>query len=123
MYQDWRGWLDDELLDFAVPMLYTLDDRLLRYEAAAYAGGVGGDRVWIGLGTWLFAKNPQRAIDQIEMVRDSGGYGDALFSWDSIADHPELRDALALQVIEENAQADALDALDAIEASEEHEAQ
>lgn len=125
MFQDWRGWLDDDLLDFAVPMLYTLDDRLLRYEAAAYAGGVGGDRVWIGLGTWLFAKNPQRAIDQIEMVRDSGGYGDALFSWDSIADHPELRDALALQVIEENAQADAVtDGMtEAMDASVEHDTQ
>ena len=57
------------------------------------SGGVGGDRVWIGLGTWLFAKNPQRALDQIQFAHDAGSHGDALFSWDSIAEHPEFRDA------------------------------
>jgi len=117
MFQDWRGWLDEDLLDFAVPMLYTLDDRLLRYEAASYSGGVGGDRVWIGLGTWLFAKNPQRALDQIEMAHSAGSHGDALFSWDSIADHPELRDALALQISEER------DLAAASEDSDEHDKQ
>ncbi len=95
MFQDWRGWLDEGLLDFAVPMLYTLDDRLLRYEAAAYVGGIGGERVWIGLGSWLFAKNPARALQQIETVRQLGAHGDALFSWDSIAENPEFRAALA----------------------------
>jgi len=103
MFQDWRGWLDEGLLDFAVPMLYTLDDRLLRYEAAAYAGGIGGDRVWIGLGTWLFAKNPARALRQIETAREVGAHGDALFSWDSIADSPEFRAALARGLGEEAA--------------------
>jgi len=102
MYQDWRRWLDDGLLDFAVPMLYTLDDRLLRYESASDANGVGGDRVWIGLGTWLFGKSPERAVAQIEIVREAGAYGDALFSWDSIAERPKLRDALAEAVRRED---------------------
>ncbi len=112
MFQDWRGWLDDDLLDFAVPMLYTLDDRLLRYEAASYSGGIGGDRVWIGLGSWLFAKNPQRALDQIDAVHSAGSHGDALFSWDSIAEHPALRDALALQVSEEREDSEPSEATD-----------
>ena len=29
IFQDWRGWLEARLLDFAVPMAYTTDDRLL----------------------------------------------------------------------------------------------
>jgi len=98
MYQDWRRWLDEGLLDFAVPMLYTLDDRLLRYEASSGAHGVGGDRVWIGLGIWLFGTSPERAVAQIEIVREAGAHGDALFSWDSIAEKPRLRDALAKAV-------------------------
>lgn len=118
MFQDWRGWLEEDLLDFAIPMLYTLDDRLLRYEAASYSNGVGGDRVWIGLGTWLFDKNPQRALDQIEFARAAGSHGDALFSWDSIAEHPELLEALAAQVRDDRKK----DA-EALEVTDEHETQ
>jgi hypothetical protein len=64
LYQDWRGWLDDGVLDFAVPMAYTRDDRLLRQMARAAIGGVGGPRVWLGLGAWLFAGEPARARAQ-----------------------------------------------------------
>lgn len=97
LYQDWRGWLDDGLLEFAVPMLYTRDDRLLRYEVHGYAGGIGGDRLWIGLGAWLFARTPERAVSQLRMVRSAGVVGQALFSYDAIADAPALRDALVAE--------------------------
>jgi len=92
--QDWRGWLDDVLIDFAVPMSYTLDDRLLRFMSEEFAGVPNGDRIWVGLGSWLFAKNPARARTQAQIVRDAGAGGDALFSWDAIADTPALREAL-----------------------------
>jgi uncharacterized lipoprotein YddW (UPF0748 family) len=92
--QDWRGWLDAGLLDFAVPMAYTLDDRLLGYMAESFAGVPEGDRIWPGLGVWLFSRNPQRALEQIRLVREAGAAGDALFSWDAIADAPALREAL-----------------------------
>jgi len=95
LLQDWRGWLDEGLLDFAVTMLYTRDDRLLRQEASAYSGGLAGNRVWIGLGSWLFARDPARAVAQREAAWAAGARGVALFSWDSIADAPELRAALA----------------------------
>jgi uncharacterized lipoprotein YddW (UPF0748 family) len=93
--QDWRRWLEEGWLDFAVPMGYTRDDRLLRYQAADFAGSPLGARIWMGLGTWLFAKEPQRALAQIEIARAAGAPADAYFSWDSIADAPELRAALA----------------------------
>jgi len=95
LLQDWRGWLDEGRLDFAVTMLYTRDDRLLRQEASAYSGGLAGDQVWIGLGSWLFASDPARAAAQREAAWAAGARGVALFSWDSIADAPELRAALA----------------------------
>ncbi len=96
--QDWRGWLDAGLLHFAVPMAYTRDDRLLRYQAERFASLPNGP-VWIGLGTWLFAREPERAVAQIRMAREAGVAGDALFSWDAIAEAPELRDALALEAL------------------------
>jgi uncharacterized lipoprotein YddW (UPF0748 family) len=96
--QDWRRWLEDGWLDFAVPMAYTLDDRLLRYQAQAFAGSPLASRIWIGLGTWLFASHPDGALRQLDIARAAGLRADALFSWDSIADAPALRAALASTV-------------------------
>jgi len=53
--QDWRRWLEDGLIDLAVPMAYTLDQRLFRYQAQQLAPLAGGGRVWLGVGAWLFA--------------------------------------------------------------------
>lgn len=95
IFQDWRGWLDDRLLDFAVPMAYTTDDRLLRQMAKASIGGVGGERVWIGLGAWLFASDPARARIQRDAVVALHPAGVSLFSYDAIAETPALQNALA----------------------------
>lgn len=95
LFQDWRGWLDDGLLDFAVPMAYTLDDHLLRLVARGALGGVGGERVWIGLGSWLFESEPDRARAQLDAVRAMDPPGVALFSYDAIAQAPALRDRLS----------------------------
>ncbi len=96
LFQDWRGWLEADLLDFAVAMLYTRDDHLFHEEVAAYTSGASGDRVWIGMGSWLFARDPARAVAQRERALQTAS-GIALFSWDSIADAPALRAALAAQ--------------------------
>jgi uncharacterized lipoprotein YddW (UPF0748 family) len=88
--QDWRRWLEDDLLDVAVPMSYTLDDRLLRYQAESFAGLPLADRIWMGLGCWLFASEPQRALAQVEILRTAGVRGESLFSYDSIVSEPAL---------------------------------
>jgi uncharacterized lipoprotein YddW (UPF0748 family) len=92
--QDWKRWIEDGLLEFAVPMAYTLDDRMFRYIAEGFASGPRSDRIWIGHGTWLFAKRPEGALEQLEMARSAGARGEVLFSYDSIAEAPALRDAL-----------------------------
>jgi len=93
--QDWRRWIEEGWLDFAVPMAYTLDDRLFRYWVQGFAAGPEGDRIWPGLGSWLFAKRPERAAAQLLETRAAGAPGEALFSYDAIAEHPELLEALA----------------------------
>lgn len=99
--QDWRGWLERDLLDLAVPMSYTLDDTLLRYQAQSFAGLPYGDRIWVGLGSWLFADDPARAVRQVDAVRTAGVVADSLFSYDSIVDTPLLLDALVAAANEE----------------------
>jgi len=97
LFQDWRGWIEEDVLSFAVAMLYTLDDRLVRYNTRAFVGGVGGSRVWIGLGSWLFASRPERAARQLREAEAAGPAGIALFSWDSLADAPALSAALVAE--------------------------
>jgi len=93
--QDWRAWLETGALDLVMPMAYTLDDRLLRYQAEHFAGRPHGERILGGLGVWLFASAPERALRQIRIARDAGMPADVLFSYDSIVDSPALLAALA----------------------------
>ena len=92
--QDWRGWLEAGLLDLAVPMAYTHDARLFRYQAELFAGVPLAPRIWVGIGAWLFAERPAGALEQVRLARQVGAAGDALFSWDSLVDAPALREAL-----------------------------
>ena len=95
VFQDWRGWLEAGLLDFAVPMLYSTDERMLRYRVSELAGLPEASRIWVGLGSWLFGSEPGRAVAQARLVEATGALGLSLFSWDSIREAPALREALA----------------------------
>ena len=92
--QDWRRWLEEGWLDVAIPMSYTVDDRLLRYLVEHFQGLPLADRIWVGLGTWLFAKNPARAVRQMEIAEAAGADDLVLFSYDSIVSEPALYEAL-----------------------------
>jgi uncharacterized lipoprotein YddW (UPF0748 family) len=93
-FQDWAGWLDAGLIDFAVPMLYTTDDRRLGYSLDAYRGLAQSRELWVGLGSWLFRKEPERARAQLRMVEGTP-LGSALFSWDALRETPGLLRALS----------------------------
>ncbi len=92
--QDWLGWLEAGLVEFAVPMAYSVDDRMFRYLAQRYANGPHAERIWLGIGSWLYAKRPAGALDQIRVAREAGSKAQVLFSYDSIADSPALLEAL-----------------------------
>jgi len=96
--QDWRRWLESGALDLAMPMIYTVDDRLLRYQLEDLAGWPLADRIWPGLGSWLFAENPKRALAQLDLLRGAVFSGEMLFSDDAIADSPALFEAFAKPV-------------------------
>jgi uncharacterized lipoprotein YddW (UPF0748 family) len=97
-FQHWAGWLDMGLMDFAVPMLYTRDAELLRHGVEELAGLARSRPLWVGLGSWLFARDPEAAVAQLRTVTREPSLGSALFSWDSIRDALPLRDALAAEV-------------------------
>jgi uncharacterized lipoprotein YddW (UPF0748 family) len=93
--QDWRLWLETGALDLAIPMVYTLDDRLLGYQLDNFAGWKESQRIWPGIGVWLFDDRPDRALGQLEALRARGFGGEVLFSDDAIAESPGLLQALA----------------------------
>ncbi len=82
--QDWRRWLEEGLVDFVVPMVYSKDDRLVRYQVEAFARGSQSQRIWAGVGVWLFERDPERARVQLDIVQRAELGGDALFSYDAI---------------------------------------
>jgi uncharacterized lipoprotein YddW (UPF0748 family) len=100
-FQDWIRWLDEGLLDFAVPMLYTRDLRLLRYGVEEMSGLAAERAIWVGLGSWLFSASPEQAVEQLREVAEHERLGSALFSWDSLRESPELREALVSEVSRE----------------------
>lgn len=83
-FTDYRGWLKEGILDFAVPMDYTrdLDDAAHNAEVALRAGGPG--RVYIGLGAYM--NKPPELLRQIEAVRAAGAKGIVLFAYSSLDD-------------------------------------
>lgn len=93
--QDWRQWLESGALDLAIPMIYTRDDRLFRYQLETFAGWADAERIWPGIGVWLFARDPERARGQLALVRQNGFPGEVLFSDDALAGAPGLLDRLA----------------------------
>ena len=92
--QDWRGWIEQGSIDFAVAMAYTRDDAQLRYLAHGLRGGIGGDRVWLGLGTWLFVSEPARVQEQIDLALAVEPAGVVLFSYDALAPESATREAI-----------------------------
>lgn len=93
--QDWQRWIEDGSLDFAVAMLYTRDDRLLRYTGQSLVRGVAGPQTWLGLGTWLYVRDPAGAKRQLQLARAPEPVGLAYFSYDALAGAPQALEALA----------------------------
>ena len=80
--QDWRGWLDMQLLDAICPMAYTTDPALFRSQIAGVRRIAGSHRVWAGIGA--FHVSPAEAVSDIRAARGAGADGVILFSYDNL---------------------------------------
>ncbi len=80
--QDWRAWLDEGLIDLAMPMLYSDKHSDFVSSCQACLGAVPPDHhQYVGIGLWTFAEQdqPEEALTQIELARALGAEGHVLF--------------------------------------------
>jgi len=91
--QDWRGWLDQSLLDVLVPMAYTTDGQVFRAQVAAAREYAGHVPVWAGIGAYHL---PQaQTLQYIATARQLGAGGIILFSYDSLTAPPNSASSLS----------------------------
>jgi uncharacterized lipoprotein YddW (UPF0748 family) len=82
--QDWRGWIDDGLVDVICPMAYTADATTFAAQIAAAREIAGARPLWAGIGA--FRLSPAQIVENVQTARRLGVGGVILFSYDSLAD-------------------------------------
>lgn len=83
-FQNWRAWLEGNLLDQACLMAYTADDEHFRHlikQAVAFQGEKAA--VLAGIGTYLHSDEKQTAAQCEEALR-LGAVGSVVFSYENL---------------------------------------
>ena len=84
--QDWRGWIDQSLLDVICPMAYTSDSDIFQKQVAAAIAYAGSRPVWAGIGAYQMP--PSQTLTHIAAAQRLGAAGIILFSYEAMAAPP-----------------------------------
>jgi uncharacterized lipoprotein YddW (UPF0748 family) len=90
--QDWRGWIDQSLLDVIVPMAYTADTDIFEQQIAAARAYAGSRPVWAGIGAYQLSST--QTLSRIAAARKLGAAGISLFSYESLVAPPNTLDTI-----------------------------
>ena len=91
--QDWRGWLDQSLLDALCPMAYTTDPAVFSQQIAAARNYAGNVPVWAGIGAYRLT--PAQTLQHMAAARTLGVSGVILFSYDALIAAPNNAGSLS----------------------------
>ena len=96
-FQDWVGWLQKGLLDFAVPMVFPKDNRTYVDVMADVISATKGKTVYIGQGAWRLSA--AASVKQLQLARDAGADGLVVYNYHYAnraagKDSPSLMDTL-----------------------------
>ena len=80
--QDWRTWLDRDLIDVICPMAYTTDGSVFTSQIAAARDIAGRRPIWAGIGAYRLSSD--QIVENIQAARRLGAGGVILFSYDSL---------------------------------------
>lgn len=91
-YQDWRTWLDQNLIDVLCPMAYASDLNVFERQIAMAKEFAGPHPVWVGVGAYRLSS--ARTVAHVESARRLGTEGIALFSYDALVTPPNSASTL-----------------------------
>jgi len=91
--QDWRGWLDQSLLDVICPMAYTTEPETFQKQIAAARAYAGSRPVWAGIGAYQLSS--AQTLINIAAANKLGVAGIILFSYESLAAPPNGADSVS----------------------------
>jgi uncharacterized lipoprotein YddW (UPF0748 family) len=84
--QDWRGWIDQSLLDVLCPMAYTTDAETFQKQISAARAYAGSRPVWAGIGAYQMS--PAQTLAHITAANKLGAAGIILFSYEALVAPP-----------------------------------
>ena len=79
-YQDSHGWLENGILDFSAPMIYTADTTAFRSRLHDHAVNKYGRHVYAGIGVYYSGMTPDIMLEEIEICHDENVEGQTLFA-------------------------------------------
>ena len=82
--QDWRTWLDRDLIDVLCPMAYTTDPAVFAAQVSAARQIAGAHPLWAGIGASRLSAD--QIVENVQAARRLGVGGVILFSYDSLTD-------------------------------------
>ncbi len=91
--QDWRGWIDQSLLDVICPMAYTAEPDIFQRQITSVRANAGSVPVWAGIGAYQLT--PPQTLRHIAAARGLGAAGIILFSYESLIAPPNSSDAVS----------------------------
>jgi uncharacterized lipoprotein YddW (UPF0748 family) len=91
--QDWRGWLDQSIIDVLCPMAYTTDAAVFQQQVAAAMEYAGTRPVWAGIGAYRLTA--AQTLLNIAAARKLGTAGIILFSYEALIAPPNSAGTLS----------------------------
>jgi uncharacterized lipoprotein YddW (UPF0748 family) len=80
--QDWKTWLEQDLIDVVCPMAYTTDAATFVAQITAARSAAGRHPLWAGIGAYQLSS--VQIIANVQAARRLGVGGIILFSYDSL---------------------------------------
>ena len=80
--QDWKTWLEQDLIDVVCPMVYTTDAGTFVAQVTAARSAAGRHPLWAGIGAYQLSLI--QIIENVQAARRLGVGGIILFSYDSL---------------------------------------
>jgi uncharacterized lipoprotein YddW (UPF0748 family) len=82
--QQWRDWIDRDLIDVVCPMAYTTDAAVFAAQIASVRDAARTHPIWAGIGAYRLP--PAQIVEHVQTARRLGADGVILFSYDSLTD-------------------------------------